>query len=93
MVAYQANRLNDQFREAMERPADLVKEYPLPSMLLMFGVGIGVGVILSQTVCSSLLEMAEAEPSMADKVRKQVYEALSHVISPATLRQVQNFTS
>ena len=40
MVA-QSNRMNDQFREAMERPAELVKEYPLASMLLMFGMGLG----------------------------------------------------
>ena len=52
MVA-QANRMNEQFREAIERPAELVKEYPLASMLLMFGMGLGVGVILSQTISSS----------------------------------------
>ena len=92
MVA-QANRMNDQFREAMERPAELVKEYPLASMLLMFGMGLGVGVIVSQTICNSLLEMAEPEPNMTDKLRRQVYDALSHVLTPSMLRQVQNYTS
>ena len=91
MVA-QANRMNDQFREAMERPAELVKEYPLASMLLMFGMGLGVGVIVSQTICNSLLEMAEPEPNMTDKLRRQVYDALSHVLTPSMLRQVQNYT-
>ena len=91
MVA-QANRMNDQFREVMHQPAELVKEYPLASMLLMFGMGLGVGVIVSQTICNSLLEMAEPEPSMTDKLRRQVYDALGHVLSPSMLRQVQSYT-
>jgi len=92
MVAQQEHRFNDQFREAMERPAEMVKEYPLASMLLMFGMGLGVGVLVSQSVCSVLSEMVE-EPSMTDKVRKQVIDALSHVVSPATLRQIQSYAS
>jgi len=92
MVA-QTNRMNEQFREAIERPAEMVKEYPLASMLLMFGMGLGVGVIVSQTVCNSLIEMAEPDPSMTDKLRRQVYDALSHVLTPSMLRQVQNYTS
>jgi len=92
MVA-QTNRMNKQFREAIERPAEMVKEYPLASMLLMFGMGLGVGVIVSQTVCNSLIEMAEPDPSMTDKLRRQVYDALSHVLTPSMLRQVQNYTS
>jgi len=92
MVA-QTNRMNEQFREAIERPAEMVKEYPLASMLLMFGMGLGVGVIVSQTVCSSLLEMSEPDPSMTEKLRRQVYDALGHVLTPSMLRQVQHYTS
>jgi phosphohistidine swiveling domain-containing protein len=90
MVAH-ANRLNDQFRHAMEQPTEMVKEHPLPSMLLMFGLGLGVGVVVAQTLCSSLME--DHEPTMTDKMRKQVYDALSHVVSPSMLKQFQNYTS
>lgn len=89
MVAY-ANRLNDQFRHAMEQPTEMVKEHPLPSMLLMFGIGLGVGVVVSQALCSSLME--EAEPTMTEKVRKQAYDALSHVLTPSMLKQFQHYT-
>lgn len=92
MVAQQEHRFNDQFREAMERPVEMVKEYPLASMLLMFGMGLGVGVLVSQSLCSVLAEMTE-EPTMREKVRKQVMDALSHVVSPSTLRQIQSYTS
>ena len=59
MVAQQEHRFNDQFREALERPVEMVKEYPLASMLLMFGMGLGVGVVVSQSLCSVLAEMTE----------------------------------
>jgi fructoselysine-6-P-deglycase FrlB-like protein len=91
MVA-QANRMNEHFREAMERPAELVKEYPLASMLLMFGMGLGVGVVVSSAICSSLEEMSAHESSMTEKLKRQVYDALSHVISPSALRQIQSYT-
>jgi hypothetical protein len=92
MVAQQEHRFNDQFREAFERPVDMVKEYPLASMLLMFGMGLGVGVLVSHSLSGLLAEMAE-EPTMTEKVRRQVMDALSHVVSPSTLRQIQNYTS
>jgi len=92
MVAQREHRFNDQFREAIERPAEMVKEYPLASMLLMFGMGLGVGVLVSQSVCGMLAEIAE-EPTMTDKVRRQVIDALSHVVSPSTLRQIQSYAS
>jgi hypothetical protein len=91
MVAHQ-NRVKDEFWGAMERPAHMVKEYPLPSMLLMFGLGIGVGVLVSNTLCSTLLESFE-EPTMTEKMRRQAYDALSHVLPPSMLKQIQNYTS
>jgi len=90
MVAQPVNRVADQFREAMERPAEMVKEHPLPSMLLMFGIGLGVGVLLSQAVCSTLLEAVE-EPTMSEKMRRQAYDALSHVFPPSMLKQMQQY--
>lgn len=92
MVA-QTNRMNSQFQDVMERPAEMVKEHPLPAMLFLFGMGIGVGVLVSQTLFSSLAEMVEPEPTMTNKVRRQVYDALSHVMSPTMLKQLQNYTS
>jgi hypothetical protein len=91
MVAH-ANRLNEQFQQAMGQPTEMVREHPLPSMLLMFGLGLGVGVIVSQVLTSGLLD-SDAEPTMTEKMRKQVYDALSHVMSPSMLKQFQHYTS
>ena len=98
----QGNRMEDinhQFREALERPAEMVKEYPLASMLLMFGVGMGLGVIVSNAICSSLAEEESTASSMANsfshmtgKLREQTYAALENVLPPAMLKQLQNYT-
>jgi len=90
MVAQPVNRVADQFRAGLERPAEMVKEHPLPSMLLMFGVGIGVGVVLSQAVCSTLMEAIE-EPTMTEKMKRQVFDALGHVMSPSMFKQFQQY--
>jgi len=91
MVA-QTNRMNHQFREAIERPGELVKEYTLASMLLMFGMGLGVGVVVSSAICSGLNEMTEHDSTMSQKLKRQVYDALSNVIPPETLRQIRSYT-
>jgi hypothetical protein len=91
MVAHQEHRFNEHFRHAVEHPGELVKEYPVSSMLLMFGIGIGVGIIVGQTLSSALAEMVE-EPTMTEKMKRQAYDALSHVLPPSMLRQLQNYT-
>jgi len=85
------NRMNHHFREAINHPMETVKEHPLPSMLLMFGLGMGVGVVVAQVLCSGLLD--EEPPTMSEKVRKQVYDAVSSVIPPSMMRQLQSYTS
>jgi len=92
MVAHQKNRISDELWESMERPAKLVKEYPLSSMLLMFGLGMGVGVILSQPLAAALSEVV-SEPGTTEKMKRQVYDALSHVLSPSMLRQLKDYTA
>jgi hypothetical protein len=90
MVAH-TNRLNDHFREAITHPTEMVKDHPLPSMLLMFGLGMGVGVVVAQALCSSLIE--EESPTMTEKMRKQVFDAISGVLPPSMMRQLQSYTS
>lgn len=93
MVSHQVNRLNSGFRETMHRPVEMVKEYPISATMIAFGMGLGAGVLLSQTLCSTLVEAFEPEPTMTERLRKQVYDAVSHVVSPAMMRQFQHYTS
>jgi hypothetical protein len=91
MVAHQAHRFSDKFQGAMERPAEVVQEYPLSSMLLMFGVGIGVGVVVAQALTSTFHELTE-DPTMTEKVKRQAFDALSHVLTPSMMKQLQSYT-
>jgi hypothetical protein len=92
MVAQHKNRISEEFWHSMDRPSELVREHPLPSMLLMFGVGLGVGVLVGQTLCGALADMAE-QPGMTERIKRQAFEALSHVVSPSMLRQLKDYTS
>jgi hypothetical protein len=83
--------MNHHFGEAITHPTEMVKDHPLPSMLLMFGLGMGVGVVVAQALCSSLAE--EETPTMTEKVRKQVFDAVSSVLPPSMMRQLQHYTS
>jgi hypothetical protein len=67
-------------QQALEEPVALVKEYPFSSMLVLFGVGMGVGVLLSQTLCTPLLHMAQAEPSVAERLGRQIMSAVHQVV-------------
>jgi hypothetical protein len=66
---------------------ELVEEYPISSTLLAFGVGLGVGVLVGQTIAGAF--SSEPEPSsrldslsqqVCDAVRKSVPEAISRYL-------------
>jgi hypothetical protein len=80
MVAKEVNRISGQFRHALQQPREMVKEHPLSSMLLLFGVGLGVGVLIGQACAGPLLHMAYHEPTTSEKLGRQVYDALSGVL-------------
>jgi hypothetical protein len=66
---------------------ELVEEYPISSTLLAFGVGLGVGVLVGQTIAGAF--RSEPEPSsrldslsqqVCDAVRKSVPEAIGRYL-------------
>jgi hypothetical protein len=85
MVAHQTETNGIDLQEALEKPLEMAKEYPVSSMLVVFGVGLGVGVLLSQAV--SRLPYAAAEPTMSERLAKQIYDAVSSAIPPSLAKQ------
>jgi len=66
---------------------ELVEEYPISSTVLAFGVGLGIGVLVGQTIAGAL--RSEPDPSsrleslsqqVCDAVRKSVPEAISRYL-------------
>ena len=74
---------------AMEQPTEMVKEYPVSSMLLAFGLGLGVGVVIAQAACSGSLMSyyTHHEPTMTEKLSRQIYDAVANVM-PQSLRRM-----
>jgi len=60
--------------EAQERASDMVKENPALSILVVFGVGIGVGALIGEAI-----SMSRARPSatMAERIGRQICDTLN----------------
>jgi len=90
MVAREMDQMNETFQHAIERPAEIVKDYPVSSMLVVFGVGLGVGLLLSQALCSSMLE---PEPTMSERWQRQLMGAADRVLPASMSRQLHQYAS
>ena len=62
--------------EAMSNPTEMVQEYPVSSMLVVFGIGMGIGVALSQA-----LVPAFHEPTMSERMSRQLYDGMNDLTS------------
>lgn len=71
----------------LNRPAEIVQEYPISTAMTVFGVGLGVGILLSLTVCDSLMRAVEPPPTMAERLSRQLYETLSHAVPDSMARR------
>jgi len=85
MVAHQMERNGMDLAHALDKPLEMAKEYPVSSMLVVFGVGLGVGVLLSQAI--SQLPYPAAQPTMSERLTKQIYDAVSSAIPPSLAKQ------
>jgi hypothetical protein len=55
-------------------------------MLLALGAGVGVGVILGQTVCDSILKQVEQPASTSEKLACHIRDALKNALPESLLR-------
>ena len=65
------DRTMEAMGEAMARPKEMVQEYPFSSILVVFGAGLGLGVVLSQA-----LFPAFHEPTMSERMGGQLYDSM-----------------
>jgi len=89
MVAHAKQESNSTWhvQEAIEKPVELAKEYPLSSMLVVFGVGLGVGVLLSGVLSGPLHQMMHHE-TMTERMGRQVMDYLSSALPESLARQL-----
>jgi len=88
MVSQPARHRFSSMRSSMSQPTEMVKDYPLSSMLVVFGLGLGVGVLLSQAIAEPVMRAMAPEPSMMEKLGRQMYDALHHAMPDALARRM-----
>ncbi|MCI0362152.1 MAG: hypothetical protein L0211_27030 [Planctomycetaceae bacterium] len=81
-----ADRAMEADNEAMSRPTEMVKEYPVSSMLVVFSVGLGVGLVLSQALIPSF-----HESTMTERMGRQLYDSMCNLTS-AMKRGIEAYT-
>lgn len=90
MVTQHSRRENKSSSAAstFTQPAEMVKDYPVSSMLVIFGVGLGVGVLISQALYEPMARTFYHEPSMMEKLGRQMYDALHSAMPEALARRM-----
>jgi hypothetical protein len=87
MIAHQgAQSSRMTFQDAVDKPMELTREYPMSSMLVIFGVGVGVGLVLSQAIAAPLGHMMQPEPTMTEKLGQRVMEAIRPMVPDSIAR-------
>jgi len=74
-----------QVGQMMAHPEELVSDYPFSSALLVFGVGLGVGIVLSQALCESSMWQPE---SRTERWGRQMYDYLSNMVPESVSRRM-----
>lgn len=82
------SRISSMMGTAIQQPKQVVEEYPISSMLIVFGIGLGVGVVLSQALCDPVMRAFQPEPSFTEKLGRSMYEAMSSVIPESVARRM-----
>jgi hypothetical protein len=80
------NQMSSVWEEASSAPREWMEEHPLPSTLVSFGIGIGIGVIIGHALAGS--SRHEAESSTMEKFGRQAFEALRGSIPEALSRHL-----
>ncbi len=82
------NSLASSSRELVDSSRELVEEYPISSTLLAFGVGLGVGVLVGQTIAGALhseptasSRLESLSQQVCDVVRNSIPDAISRHLS------------
>lgn len=85
MVAEQS-RFRSTPQSALNRPSEVIDEYPMTSMLVLFGVGLGVGVLLAGTCGDKIAQGLGREESYLEKLTCQIRDVIRQSL-PDELRR------
>lgn len=73
-------------QDAMQHPVETVKQHPAETALIVFGLGVGLGFVIGQSLAAPIAHWMEPEPSLAQRVGRQVLDAVGRVMPQAVGR-------
>jgi len=77
----------------MHKPQEMIEEYPLSSTLVMFGLGLGVGLLISHAVCDTTMSALQHsnpwrhEPTSMEKLGQSMYSAFGNVFPESVMQR------
>jgi hypothetical protein len=88
-------------QQMMHKPKEMIQEYPVSATLVVFGLGIGVGLMISQAVCDSTANAFQSgagywrhQPTTMEKLGQSMYQALGNVFPESVMQSMgQRFHS
>ena len=72
----------------LSQPAAIAGEYPLASMLALFGAGVAVGVLVSHALAGPLDRILQPELTMTERFGRQVFGYMNKVLPDSISRQI-----
>jgi hypothetical protein len=66
----------------------MIRQNPMAAMLVAFGAGLGLGVLITQAMAEE-----EREPLLSGRTKRQIYDAVSNMLPTMLQRQLEQFTS
>jgi len=77
--------------EFTKEPTQLVHEYPLSSTLVVFGVGLGAGLLLSSLLAEPVRLMSHQETT-SERMRRQMMDTLNGILPGGLASLMQRCT-
>lgn len=88
MVAQTQSKPAALSKAAQSCSMEMIEEHPLTSLVVVFGVGMGVGLLLGQAVCESFGSMRGRPETTAEKLGCQIRDALKHALPESVARHL-----
>lgn len=87
MVAWQS-RTAGRMNGGANRPLEMIGEYPAASMVVLFSVGLGLGLVVGHALSESLADGSRRRDSLVQKLTCQIRSVLKQTLPENIWRQL-----
>lgn len=70
------------------KPQEMINDYPFSSALLVFGVGLGVGIVLSQAFCEG--DLGWRSETTSERWGRRMYDYVTSMVPESVSRRMSS---